>query len=101
MWGSKSRLILRSVPKAGVSKDGPRRDRSSWPSFETRPTGAPQDEDCSYPTRSRIGSVGRSPCALPVIGARGGFEGPASITKSWSSEYQGPVTFAAGGGTPV
>ena len=49
-----------------------------------------------YPTRSRTGSVGRSPCALPVIGARGSFDGPASITKLWSSEYQVPVTFAAG-----
>jgi hypothetical protein len=29
--------------KAGVSKDGPKRC-GLWPSFETRPSAAPQDE---------------------------------------------------------
>ena len=38
-----SDLILRSRALRGVSKDGPIR-RGLWPSFETRPSDAPQDE---------------------------------------------------------
>ena len=34
--------------------------------------------------------------ALPLIGARGSFEAPGSITKSCRSEYQGPLTSGAG-----
>jgi hypothetical protein len=36
-------LILRSRAQHGVSKDGPTRC-GLWPSFETRPSDAPQDE---------------------------------------------------------
>jgi hypothetical protein len=38
-------LILRSRAQHGVSKDGPKRC-GPWPSFETHPSDAPQDEVC-------------------------------------------------------
>jgi len=88
-------------PRASALTSGPRLKPS--PKCCTSNVNPPprlrgDERSAFYPTRSNTGSVGRSPCALPVIGARGSFDGPASITKSWSSEYQVPLTFAAGAG---
>jgi hypothetical protein len=47
---------------------------------------------------SRCGICGRSPEALPEIGARGSLAVPCSMAKLWVSEYQGAVTSGAGAG---
>ena len=79
------RLLVGKLGTRLIDNVGEPRAQANRSSAIETSRGAPR---IAYGTRSRIGSVGRSPCALPVIGARGSFDGPASITKSWSSEYQ-------------
>ena len=63
-------LILRRPRKRAVSKRWP---GSVWPSFETRPSDAPQDEGCAYSLSAAygrgIGAAAFPGCARPKSGA--------------------------------
>src|SRR4029077_14716110 len=70
------------------------RSRRHWLTAVGLDTGVP-----SRGFRGRYakwGIFGRSPRALPLIGARGSFDSPASMMKLCASEYHGAVTSGAG-----
>src|SRR5207253_9882069 len=62
----------------------------------TGPAGLERYPCREGPVRSSTTDCGRSPLALPVIGGRGSFASPGSITKLRSSEYHAPFTSGAG-----